>query len=399
MKEYFPILSAQVNGSPLLYYDNAATLQMAAPVQEAVAEHYRTCNGNVHRSSHAMSRSTEERMEAARETVRAFLGAEHPEEIIFTSGTTQSINLLARIYEDQLLQPGDEIVVTALEHNSNFLPWLEVCRRTGALLQVVPLKPEGDLDLDAYGQLLTDRTRLVCTTWISNSIGTVNPVDRMTALAHQAGAKVLVDGAQAVLHRPVDVARLGCDYFAFSGHKLGSLTGIGVLYGRRELLDNLRPSFFGGGMISTLEGLHPNYAPLPYRFEPGTPNYVGAISLGAAIAFLNRFGIQALATRAETVLDGIRSIVLAHGGSIVGNPQVRAGVLSVLFPGVHPYDLACALDQFGVAVRAGHHCASYALAQLGISEALRISPAFYNEPDELAQFEKVLERSLRLLKP
>lgn len=397
MTEYFPILSTQVNGSPLLYYDNAATLQMAAPVQEAVAEHYRTCNGNVHRSSHAMARSTEERMEAARETVRAFLGAEYPEEILFTSGTTQGINLLARIYEDQLLQPGDEIVVTALEHNSNFLPWLEVCRRTRAVLRVVPLTPDGDLDLEAYERLLTDRTRLVCMTWISNAIGTVNPVERMTALAHQAGAKVLVDGAQAVLHRPVDVTRLGCDYFAFSGHKLGVLTGIGVLYGRRELLDNLRPPFFGGGMISTLEGLHPSYAPLPYRFEAGTPNYVGAISLGAAIDFLNRFSIRALAAQAETVLNGIQSIVLAHGGSIVGNPQVRAGVLSVLFPGVHPYDLACALDQFGVAVRAGHHCASYALAQLGITETLRISPAFYNEPEELPQFEEALERALHLL--
>ena len=397
MKEYFPLLSTQVNGSPLLYYDNAATLQMAAPVQEAVAEHYRTCNGNVHRSSHTMARSTEERMEAARETVRAFLGAEHPEEILFTSGTTQSINLLARIYEDQLLQPRDEIVVTALEHNSNFLPWLEVCRRTGAVLQVVPLTPDGDLDLEAYERLLTNRTRLVCMTWISNAIGTVNPVERMAALAHQAGAKVLVDGAQAVLHRPVDVTRLGCDYFAFSGHKLGALTGIGVLYGRRELLDNLRPPFFGGGMISTLEGLHPSYAPLPYRFEAGTPNYVGAISLGAAIDFLNRFGIRTLAAQAETVLNGIQSIVLAHGGSIVGNPQVRAGVLSVLFPGVHPYDLACILDQFGVAVRAGHHCASYALAQLGISETLRISPAFYNEPEELPQFEEALERALHLL--
>lgn len=398
MKEYFSILSTQINGSPLLYYDNAATLQMAAPVQEAVAEHYRTCNGNVHRSGHAMARSTEEHMEAAREMVRAFLGAEYPEEILFTSGTTQSINLLARIYEDQLLQPGDEIVVTALEHNSNFLPWLEVCRRTGATLRVVPLTPEGDLDLTAYAQLLTDRTRLVCMTWISNAIGTVNPVGQMTALAHEAGAKVLVDGAQAVLHRPVDVTRLGCDYFVFSGHKLGALTGIGVLYGRREELDNLRPPFFGGGMISTLEGLHPNYAPLPYRFEAGTPNYMGAISLGAAIEFLNRFGIQTLATRTEAILNGLRSIVLDHGGSIVGNPQVRAGVLSVLFPGVHPYDLACSLDAFGVAVRAGHHCASYALAQLGISETLRISPAFYNEPEELPQFDQALEQSLRLLR-
>lgn len=398
MKEYFPILSSRVNGSPLIYYDNAATLQMAAPVQEAVAEHYRTCNGNVHRSSHAMARNTEERMEAARETVQAFLGAEHPEEIIFTSGTTQSINLLSRIYEDQLLQPGDEIIVTALEHNSNFLTWLEVCRRTGALLRVVPMKPEGDLDLEAYEQLLTNRTRLVCVTWISNAIGTVNPVEQMAALAHRVGAKVLVDGAQAVLHRPVDVTRMGCDYFAFSGHKLGALTGIGVLYGRQELLERLHPPFFGGGMIAALKDLHPEYAPLPYRFEAGTPNYVGAISLGAAIRFLNRFGIQSLADRAESVLNQIRSILLDHGGRIVGHPQVQAGVLSVLFSGVHAYDLACTLDQFGVAVRAGHHCASYGLSQLGVSETLRISPAFYNEPDELAQFEEALERSLYLLR-
>lgn len=398
MKEHFPILSTRINGRPLLYYDNAATLQMPESVRNTVEEHYRTCNGNVHRSSHTMARRTEAHMEEAREEVRAFLGAEHPEEIILTSGTTQSINLLARICEDQLLQPGDEIVVTALEHNSNFLPWLEVCRRTGALLRIVPLKPDGDLDLDAYEQLLTSRTRLVCMTWISNAIGTVNPVEKMAALAHQAGAKVLVDGAQAVLHRTVDVIRLNCDFFVFSGHKLGALTGVGVLYGKRELLETLYPPFFGGGMISSMEGLHPKYAPLPYRFEAGTPNYIGAISLGAAIKFLRGFGIPALETHTEVVMGGIYNILRNHGGEVVGQPHIRAGVLSVLFPGVHPYDLACALDQFGVAVRAGQHCAGYALDQLGISETLRISPAFYNELDELAQFEEALDRSLRLLR-
>lgn len=398
MRDQFPILSTQVNGQSLIYYDNAATLQMPQPVLEKIQAHYYTCNGNVHRGNHTLATCSEQNMEHARETVARFLGAARPEEIVFTSGTTQGINLLARLYEDQLLKAGDEIIVTALEHHSNFLPWLEVCRRTGAVLRIAPITPEGDLDLEAYGRLLGSRTRLVCATWVSNAIGTVNPVEQMVQMAHGAGAKVLIDAAQAVLHRPIQVGRLGCDYLVFSGHKLGALTGIGVLYGKEELLDAFYPPAFGGGMISRLEGLTPRYSPVPTRFEAGTPNYVGAISLGAAIEFLNQWGIPELAACTEATLQALRPVILAHGGNILGNPKEHAGVLSVTFPGVHPFDLASLLDQYGVAVRAGHHCASYALRQFGVAETLRISPAFYNELWEIDPFERAIDRALRLLK-
>ena len=397
MREFFPILDTQVNGRPLIYYDNAATLQMPAPVLEAVEHHYRHANGNVHRSSHTLARESQQAMEEAREKVAQFIGAER-EEIIFTSGTTQSINLLAQIMAQQELNPGDEIIVSALEHHSNLLPWVELCKRMESELRIIPVTETGDLDLEAYGRLLSHRTRLVCVTWVSNAIGTVNPVEEITAMAHRAGSRVLVDGAQAMLHLPVDVGRVDCDFLAFSGHKLGALTGIGVLYGKKALLEELEPVYVGGGMVDSVQDLCPSYAPVPHRFEAGTPNYVGAISLGAAVDFLQRFGIPRLSAHTQQVIEGVREIVSAHEGQILGCPKQHTGVLSVTFPGVHSYDLASVLDQYGVAVRAGQHCASYALAQLGVEQTLRISPAFYNSLEELEPFERALEASLRLLR-
>lgn len=396
MREFFPILDTRINGWPLVYYDNAATLQMPAPVLEAVENHYKHFNGNVHRSSHTLARESQQAMEEAREKVARFIGAER-EEIIFTSGTTQSINMLAQMIGQQLC-PGDEIIVSALEHHSNLLPWVELCKRTGIEVRIIPVTETGDLDLEAYGRLLSHHTRLVCVTWVSNAIGTVNPVEEITAMAHRAGSRVLVDGAQAMLHLPVDVGRVDCDFLAFSGHKLGALTGIGVLYGKKALLEELEPVYVGGGMVDFVRDLCPSYAPVPHRFEAGTPNYVGAISLGAAVDFLQRFGISRLSAHTQQVLEGIREIVSAQGGRILGSPKRHTGVLSVTFPGVHPYDLASVLDQYGVAVRAGQHCASYALAQLGVEQTLRISPAFYNSLEELAPFERALEAALKLLK-
>ena len=266
-------------------------------------------------------------MEEAREKVARFIGAER-EEIIFTSGTTQSINMLAQMIGQQLC-PGDEIIVSALEHHSNLLPWVELCKRTGIEVRIIPVTETGDLDLEAYGRLLSHHTRLVCVTWVSNAIGTVNPVEEITAMAHRAGSRVLVDGAQAMLHLPVDVGRVDCDFLAFSGHKLGALTGIGVLYGKKALLEELEPVYVGGGMVDRVRNLCPSYAPVPHRFEAGTPNYVGAISLGAAVDFLQRFGISRLSAKTQQVMEGVREIVSAQGAGFWDLPSaIRASSAS-----------------------------------------------------------------------
>lgn len=387
-----------MNGQELIYLDNAATLQVPGAVLQAVDTLYRTHNGNVHRSGHALGRQTSEKMEDAREQVRQFLHAACGEEILFTSGTTGSINLLAQLYAQQVLCPGDEVVTTQLEHHSNLLPWAAACERTGAVLRVVPMLENGELDLQAYRDMLGERTRLVAVGWISNAIGTVNPVQRMIADAHSAGAAVLVDAAQAMLHESVDVQALDCDFLAFSGHKVGALTGIGVLYARRALLEGFAPVCLGGGMVRAVQGTRPQYSPLPHRFEAGTPNYAGAISLGAALAWLEGHDRRALASHSQALLEQAEQILTQAGVRVLGAPQRRAGVISFTAEGVHPYDLAQVLDQLGVAVRSGHHCAQNAVNRFGADSSVRISPAFYNTQQELIRFGEALSRGLRLLR-
>lgn len=397
IREDFTILGTCIHGRPLVYLDNAATLQPPGQVLDAVNELYNTHNGNVHRSGHALGRTTSEKMEAARETVRRFLNAAHSEEIIFTSGTTGSIDLLARVYAGQLLHPGDEVIVTELEHHSNFLPWVEACRRSGAVLRIVPMDERGELDMDAYRGLLCERTRLVAVGWVSNAIGTVNPVAEMAAAAHAVGAAILVDAAQAMLHESVDVQASGCDYLAFSGHKVGSLTGIGVLYARRERLEGMAPVALGGGMVRAVHGTQMEPGSLPHRFEAGTPNYAGAISLGAALTWLEQHDREALARRSERLLARTEEILNRCGVKVLGAPRKRAGVVSFTVDGVHPYDLAQLLDQQGIAVRSGHHCAQNAVAHFGVDSSVRVSPAFYNTEEELDRFEQALRRSLHIL--
>lgn len=397
IREDFTILGTCVNGRPLVYLDNAATLQPSAQVLEAVNELYQTHNGNVHRSGHTLGRTTSEKMEAARETVRRFLNAERSEEIIFTSGTTGSIDLLARVYAQQILRPGDEVMVTQLEHHSNFLPWVEACRLSGAELRIVPMDENGDLDMDAYRQMLSPKTKLVAVGWISNAIGTVNPISELVAAAHAVGAAVAVDAAQAMLHEPIDVKRLGCDHLAFSGHKVGALTGIGVLYTRLELLERMTPVCFGGGMVRAVRGTKMELGSLPHRFEAGTPNYAGAISLGAALTRLEEHDRCALAQRAAELLAQTEDILNRCGVRVLGAPRKRAGVVSFAVDGVHPFDLAQLLDQQGIAVRSGHHCAQNAVAHFGVESSVRVSPAFYNTEEELERFEQALRRSLRIL--
>ena len=398
LRDEFPILSTRMNGRPLIYLDNAATLQPPGAVLDTVSELYRTYNGNVHRSGHALGRTTSQRMEEARETVRRFLNAERSEEIVFTSGTTGSINLLARICAEQVLRPGDEVITTELEHHSNLLPWAAACERTGAALRVVPMDEHGDLDLEAYRRMLSEKTRLVTVGWVSNAIGTVNPVEEIIRDAHAAGAAVLVDAAQAVLHEKTDVRALDCDFLAFSGHKVGALTGIGVLYAKRERLEGFQPVCLGGGMVRAVRGLQAEYGSLPHRFEAGTPNYAGAVSLGAALAWLEEKGRERLAADTQALLRTAETVLSQAGVRILGRPGRRAGVVSFTAEGVHPYDLAQVLDQMGVAVRSGHHCAQNAVSHFGVEHSVRVSPAFYNTEDELIRFGEALDRSLRMLR-
>ncbi len=394
IRKDFTILGTCVHGLPAVYLDNAATLQQPAPVLEAVNELYQTCNGNVHRSGHSFGRETSRRMEAARETVRRFLNAGKTEEILFTSGTTDSIDLAARWYARQFLRPGDEVITTQLEHHSNLLPWADACGQAGATLQIVPMDERGDLDQAAYEHLLSEKTKLVAVGWVSNAIGTVNPVADMIQKAHAVGARVLVDAAQAMLHEDVDVQAIGCDLLAFSGHKVGALTGIGVLYAKRELLEQAEPVRFGGGMVRSVSGIAMEYAAIPHRFEAGTPNYAGAISLGAALDYIDGQGRAALRQRSKELLDTAETILRRQGVRVLGQPQARAGAVSFVADGVHPYDLAQVLDQLGIAVRSGHHCAQNAVAHFGVEHSVRVSPAFYNTPEELSYFETALERAL-----
>lgn len=398
LRDEFPILSTKMNGRPLIYLDNAATLQPPKAVLDTVNELYRAYNGNVHRSGHALGRAASERMEDARETVRRFLNAAHCEEILFTSGTTGSINLLAQIYAEQVLRPGDEVITTELEHHSNLLPWAAACERSGAALRIAPMDENGDLDLDAYRGMLCEKTRLVAMGWVSNAIGTVNPVGEMIRDAHAVGAAVLVDAAQAMLHGETDVQALDCDFLAFSGHKVGALTGIGVLYARLERLEGFAPVCFGGGMVRAVRGTRAEYASLPHRFEAGTPNYVGAVSLGAALSWLEQQGRERLAADAEKLLRATEAILSQAGVRVLGKPRRRAGAVSFAAEGVHPYDLAQVLDQMGVAVRSGHHCAQNAVNHFGVEHSVRVSPAFYNTEEELIRFGEALDRSLSLLR-
>lgn len=397
-REDFTILGTCVNGRPLVYLDNAATLQPSTQVLNTVNELYTAYNGNVHRSGHTPGRKTSEKMEAARETVRRFLNAEHSEEIIFTSGTTGGIDLLARIYAEQILRPGDEIIVTRLEHHSNFLPWVEACRRSGAVLRIVPIDEKGDLDLAAYRGMLSEKTKLAAVGWISNAIGTVNPLAEMIAAAHAVGAAFLVDAAQAMLHEDTDVGALGCDYLAFSGHKVGALTGTGVLYVRLERLERMTPVCFGGGMVHAVHGTQMEFSSLPHRFEAGTPNYAGAISLGAALTWLEEHDRKALAAQAAQRLEEAQQVLTQCGARILGDPVHRAGVVSFTVDGVHPYDLAQLLDQQGIAVRSGHHCAQNAVEHFGVESCVRVSPAFYNTAGEIVRFGEALARSIRMLR-
>ncbi len=381
----FPILSRPVRGRRLVYLDNGATTQKPEAVIEAERRFYRESNANIHRGVHWLSQHATDLYEQARERVQRLLNAESADEIVFTRGTTEAINLVAYSWGRANLKAGDEVVLTGMEHHSNIVPWQLVCEQTGAVLKVVPITDRGELRLDAYESLLGPRTRLVSVVHVSNALGTVNPVPRMVELAHAAGAKVLVDGAQAVAHQPVDVKALGCDFYAFSGHKLYGPTGIGALYGRRELLAAMPPWQGGGDMIRTVSFEGSTWADAPQRFEAGTPNIAGAVGLGAAIDYVMAIGLDRIAEHEHRLLaHATEAAQQIPGLRLIGTAADKAGILSFVVDGIHPHDLGTILDAEGVAIRAGHHCAMPVMTRFGIPGTARASFALYNDEADVA---------------
>lgn len=379
VRDDFPILKQKIGGRPLVYLDNAATTQKPRPVIDALRRYYTTSNANVHRGVHTLSDRATRGYEGARSRVARFLNARDEREIVFVRGTTEAINLVAQSFLRPLLREGDEVLVTAMEHHANIVPWQMVCAQTGAALRVAPVDDAGVLDLEEYGKRLSARTRLAAVTHVSNAIGTVNPVREMVAMAHAANVPVLVDGAQAVPHMPVDVRELGCDFYAFSGHKVYGPTGIGALYGKAERLEAMPPYQGGGDMILRVTFGKTTYNGIPNRFEAGTPDIAGAVGLHAALDYLDGIGREAVAAHERELLECATDAVGAIPGvRIAGTAPEKAAILSFTLAGVHPHDLATILDHEGVAIRAGHHCAMPLMDRLGLPATARASFGLYN---------------------
>lgn len=381
----FPILARPVHKRRLAYLDNGATTQKPNAVIEAERRFYRESNANIHRGVHWLSQHATDLYEAARGTVKRFLNAPHADNIVFTRGTTEAINLVAQSWGRTQLRSGDEILITTMEHHSNIVPWQMLCEQTGAVLKVAPVTDAGELDCDAFEALLGDRTRLVAIAHVSNALGTVNPVEQLTRKAQAAGALVLIDGAQAVAHQKVDVQALGCDFYAFSGHKLYGPTGIGVLYGRGALLAAMPPWQGGGDMIRTVSFEGTTYAEAPQRFEAGTPNIAGSIALAAAIDYVTGVGIDRIAAHEHALLaHATAALGDIEGLRLIGTAAHKAGIVSFIIDGIHPHDLGTILDTEGVAIRAGHHCAMPLMTRFGIPGTARASLAMYNDEADIA---------------
>lgn len=397
----FPSLAATSHaGAPLVYLDNAATTQKPESVIEAVASYYRLGVANAHRGAHRLGARASAAYEAARAEVQRLIGAEHPDEIVLTSGCTAAINLVAHAFGDEHVGAGDEVIVTTLEHHANLLPWQRLCERRGARLRVLPASPEGELRLDVLRSWLTPRTRIVAVTHVANTTGGVSPVSEIVALAARVGARVLVDGAQAIARLAVDVRALGCDFYAFSGHKLYGPAGIGVLYGRRELLASLAPFITGGGMVDVVTPEASTYAAAPRRFEAGTPNVEGAIGLTRAIEYLRSANLERVTRHDEALTRYARERLAAVPGvRLIGAPRRALGVVSFVMAGVHAHDVSTIVDDAGVAVRAGHHCAQLAMQHFGVPATVRASFALYNTCADVDALCSALDRAREIFGP
>ena len=384
IRQDFPILHQLISGHPLAYLDNGASTQKPHTVIDTIAEFYRTDNANVHRGVHELSQRATDRFEAARETVRKFINAESNAEIIFTRGTTEAINLVAHSYARAHIKAGDEVIISLMEHHSNIVPWQLLAEQTGIVLKVIPIDEQGELCYDQFECLLSDKTRLLAITQLSNALGTVTPLKQMIDAAHTVGARVLVDGAQAIAHAEVDVQELDCDFYAFSGHKVFSPTGIGVLYGKRELLEAMPPYQTGGDMIKVVSFSGTTYNELPYKFEAGTPNIAGAIGLAAGLDYVSNIGIATIAQHEHDVLHyATEKMLEIEGLRIIGTAKEKAGILSFELANVHASDLGTLLDHQGVAVRVGHHCAMPVMEFFGVTATTRASLAVYNNTADI----------------
>jgi cysteine desulfurase/selenocysteine lyase len=393
VREDFPLLERQVHGKPLVYLDNAATTQKPRAVLDAIARYYQTENSNVHRGVHLLSELATRSYEDSRAKVQRFLHAADSKEIIFVRGATEAINLVAQSYGRPKIQADDEIIISHMEHHSNIVPWQILCQQTGAALRVAPIDDRGELLLEEYEKLLGPRTRLVSIVHVSNALGTINPVRQIIDLAHRWNVPVLLDGAQAVPHLPIDVRDLDCDFYVFSGHKLYGPTGIGVLYGKAKLLEAMPPYQGGGDMIRSVSFEKTTYNVLPYKFEAGTPHIEGAIGLGAAVDYVNEIGMEAIAAHEQDVLAYATPRVAAVPGvRLIGTAREKAGVLSFVMDGIHPHDVGTILDQEGIAIRTGHHCAQPVMERFGVPATARASLALYNTRDDIDALVRGLHR-------
>lgn len=394
----FPILTRTVHGRPLVYLDNAATTQKPQAVLDSIIDYYCRFNSNIHRGVHFLSEQASGLYEAARISVQKFIHAAEPAEIIFTRGTTESINLVAAGFGEAFVEPGDEIVVTEMEHHSNLVPWQSLCRRKGAVLKIVPFNDDGTLALDRLPLLLSAKTRLLSLTYVSNVLGRINPVREIIDLAHAHDVPVLIDGAQAIAHLPVDVQNLDCDFFAFSGHKMYADTGIGVLYGKRQWLERMPPYQSGGGMIRSVDVEETTYSEPPLKFEAGTPHIAGTLSLSAAIDYMQEIGLDRIADHEADLMgyatDHLQTI---DGLTLYGGPAGRCGVVSFNLADFHPFDVGSILDKTGIAVRTGALCAEPVMKHYGIGGALRASFALYNTRDEIDMLTAGLKKARQLL--
>ncbi len=395
VREDFPILAEQVHGKTLVYLDNANTTQKPKPVLDALQHYYEHDNANIHRATHLLSERATKAYEGARERVRRFINARETAEVVYTRGCTDGLNLVAQSFARPRLKPGDEILVSWMEHHSNIVPWQMVAEQTGARLKVVPITDDGVLMLDEYDRLLSDRTRLVSIIHVSNALGTITPIETIIAKAHARNIPVMVDGAQAAPHLPVDVQALDCEFYAFSAHKMYGPTGIGALYGKRALLESMPPYQGGGDMIASVTFEKTTYNELPHKFEAGTPNIAGVVGFGAAVDYLRQFDMHAIAAHEHDLLThATEAVGTIPGVRIIGQAPQKAGVLSFVLDGVHPHDIGTILDREGVAIRTGQHCAQPVMDRYGVPATARASFAIYNTHDEI----DVLARAVRKVK-
>lgn len=395
----FPTLQVEAYGKTLVYLDNGATAHKPKQVIEAEKSFYENYNSNIHRGVHYLSQKATEAYEATRTLVKEYINASHLEEVIFTSGTTQAINLVAYSFGKGMINAGDEIIISSIEHHSNIVPWQIMCEDRGATLKVIPMLPNGELDQKAYKNLLSSKTKLVAFNHVSNALGIINPVKEMTAQAHSYGAKVLIDGAQAVPHMKVDVQEINADFYCFSGHKLFGPTGTGVLFGKKELLNAMPPYLGGGEMIKNVTFEKTTYNELPHKFEAGTPNIAGGIALGAAITYLNQLDFEAIAHHEKELLTyATQELLKIEGLKIYGDTSHKASVISFLIAGIHPYDLGTIIDKMGVAVRTGHHCAQPIMDAFNIPGTVRASFAFYNTLEDVDRLITAVKKAANMLR-